>query len=94
MQQAESPLGVRGWYCIESSILRFTKFVALIIRDFFKSTGQNVTKYTSFERIFNLAPHDAIPYENNSLLTIFSAKMTFSHVKCSGFKAKKYLNHR
>jgi len=45
--------------------VRFTKFVASIFRDFFKTTGQNVTKHTSFERSFNLAPDDVIPAENN-----------------------------
>ena len=61
--------------------MRFTKFVASIFRDFFKSTGQNVTKHTSFERSFNLASDDVIPAENNSLLPEFSAEMTFPHVK-------------
>jgi len=31
--------------------VRFTKFVALIFRDFLKSTRQNVTKYTLFKWI-------------------------------------------
>ena len=62
-------------------IVRFTKFVASIFRDFIKSTGQNVTKHTSFERSFNLASEDAIPAEKNSLLPEFSAEMTFPHVK-------------
>ena len=44
-------------------IVRFTKFVASIFRDFFKTTGQNVTKHTSFERSFNLAPDDVVPAE-------------------------------
>jgi len=61
--------------------VRFTKFVASIFRDFFKSTGQNVTKHTSFERSFNLASGDVIPAGNNSLLPEFSAEMTFPHVK-------------
>jgi len=55
--------------------------VASIFRDFFRITGQNVTKHTSFERSFNLAPDDVIPAENNSLLPEFSAEMTFPHVK-------------
>ena len=42
------------------SIVRFTKFVASIFRDFFKSTGQNVTKHTSLEFFFNLASVDAV----------------------------------
>ena len=66
--------------------MRFTKFVAAMFLDFFKSTGQNVTKHALFERIINLAPEDAIPAENNSLLTMLSAEMTFPHVNLSGFK--------
>jgi len=56
--------------------VRFTKLLASIFRDFFKSTEQNVTKHTLFERILILAPDDAIPAENNSLLTIVPAEMT------------------
>jgi len=39
-----------------------------------------------FERIFNVASYDVISADNNSLLTMLSAEMTFSHVKFSGFK--------
>ena len=66
--------------------MRFTKFLALFFRDFFKITGQNVTKHTLFELIFNLAPDDAIPAENNSLLTMVSAEITLPHVIFSGTK--------
>ena len=62
-------------------IVRFTKFVASIFRDFFKSTEHNVTKYTSFERSFNIDTENAIPAENNLLLPKFSAEMTVSHIK-------------
>ena len=51
---------------IKSPIVRFTMFVASIFRDFFKSTGQNKTKRTLFERIFNVASDDVISADNNS----------------------------
>jgi len=67
-------------------IVRFTMFVALSFRDFVTSTGQNVTTRTSFERIFNHAPKNDIPAENNLFLTMLPAEMAFPHVNCSGFK--------
>jgi len=51
--------------------------VALIFRDFYKSTGQNKTKRTLLERVFNLASDDVISADNKSLLTMLSAEMTF-----------------
>jgi len=51
--------------CTQKIGVRFTKFVANSFRDLFKSTGQSVTKRTSFERISNLASYDAIPAENS-----------------------------
>jgi len=51
---------------MEYVIVRFTKFVASIFRDFYKSTGQNKTKRTLLERVFNRASDDVISADNNS----------------------------
>jgi len=45
-------------------ICPFHEFVANIVYYFFKRTGQNVTKRTLFEIIFNIAIDKVIPIEN------------------------------
>jgi len=67
--------------------------VASIFRDFFNSSGQNVTKHTMFGRFFNLTPDDAIPDENNSLLTKLLAEITFPRVKFSVIKPRLLFSH-
>ena len=56
------------------TILRFTKFVGLIFRDFPKSNGQNVTKHTLFERILNKIKWEFTIEKYNSADSSFSFK--------------------
>jgi len=58
----------KSYYIVKYTIaiVSFTWFVSSIFCDFFKSTGQNRTKRTLLERIFNVASDDVISADNNS----------------------------
>jgi len=93
-QDSENTANIRYFSHLSFSLLGVSLSLWPIFHDYFKSVGQNVRKHTLFERIFILAPNDAIPAENNSFLTMLSAEMTFRYVKFSGLKVWNGLFYR
>jgi len=84
-QDSENTANIRYFSHLSFSLLCVSLSLWPIFHNFFEGVGQNVRKHTLFERIFILAPNDAIHAENNSFLTMLSAEMTFRYV-FSGFK--------